>query len=59
MRFPNRFSAGGSDDYRVPPLLGGDSVAILSEDRVWHGRYRRNGEVEGDDDGRRNVKAQP
>ena len=31
MQFPNRFSAGGGDDYRLPPLLGGDSVAILHE----------------------------
>jgi crotonobetainyl-CoA:carnitine CoA-transferase CaiB-like acyl-CoA transferase len=31
MQFPNRFSAGGGDDYRPPPLLGGDSVAILRE----------------------------
>jgi crotonobetainyl-CoA:carnitine CoA-transferase CaiB-like acyl-CoA transferase len=31
MQFPNRFSAGGCDDYRPPPLLGGDSVAILRE----------------------------
>jgi len=31
MRFPNRFSADGRDDYRPPPLLGGDSVAILRE----------------------------
>ena len=31
MAFPNRFSAGGRDDYRPPPLLGGDSVAILRE----------------------------
>ena len=31
MQFPNRFSAGGREDYRPPPLLGGDSVAILRE----------------------------
>jgi crotonobetainyl-CoA:carnitine CoA-transferase CaiB-like acyl-CoA transferase len=31
IQFPNRFSAGGRDDYRPPPLLGGDSVAILRE----------------------------
>ena len=31
MQFPNRFSAGGREDYRLPPLLGGDSVAILRE----------------------------
>jgi crotonobetainyl-CoA:carnitine CoA-transferase CaiB-like acyl-CoA transferase len=31
MQFPNRFSAGGCDHYRPPPLLGGDSVAILRE----------------------------
>src|SRR5437899_12902790 len=35
MRFPNRFSSDGRDDYRRPPLLGGDSVAILSE--IGHG----------------------
>jgi crotonobetainyl-CoA:carnitine CoA-transferase CaiB-like acyl-CoA transferase len=31
MQFPNRFSAGGRKDYRPPPVLGGDSVAILRE----------------------------
>jgi crotonobetainyl-CoA:carnitine CoA-transferase CaiB-like acyl-CoA transferase len=31
MKFPNRFSAGGREDYRPPPLMGGDSVAILRE----------------------------
>jgi crotonobetainyl-CoA:carnitine CoA-transferase CaiB-like acyl-CoA transferase len=31
MQFPNRFSAGNRDDYRPPPLLGGDSIAILRE----------------------------
>lgn len=31
MRFPNWFSGGGREDYRRPPLLGGDSVAILRE----------------------------
>jgi crotonobetainyl-CoA:carnitine CoA-transferase CaiB-like acyl-CoA transferase len=31
MQFPNRFSADGRDDYRPPPPLGGDSVAILRE----------------------------
>jgi crotonobetainyl-CoA:carnitine CoA-transferase CaiB-like acyl-CoA transferase len=31
MQFPNRFSASGREDYRPPPLLGGDSVAILRE----------------------------
>jgi crotonobetainyl-CoA:carnitine CoA-transferase CaiB-like acyl-CoA transferase len=31
MKFPNRFSAGGREHYRPPPLLGGDSVAILRE----------------------------
>ena len=31
MKFPNRFSAGGRNDYRPPPLLGGDSVAVLRE----------------------------
>jgi len=31
MRFPNRFSASGREDYLPPPLLGGDSVAILRE----------------------------
>jgi crotonobetainyl-CoA:carnitine CoA-transferase CaiB-like acyl-CoA transferase len=31
IQFPNRFSADGRDDYRPPPLLGGDSVAILRE----------------------------
>jgi crotonobetainyl-CoA:carnitine CoA-transferase CaiB-like acyl-CoA transferase len=31
MQFANQFSAGGRDDYRSPPLLGGDSVAILRE----------------------------
>jgi crotonobetainyl-CoA:carnitine CoA-transferase CaiB-like acyl-CoA transferase len=31
MQFPNRFSAGGCDHYQPPPLLGGDSVAILRE----------------------------
>jgi crotonobetainyl-CoA:carnitine CoA-transferase CaiB-like acyl-CoA transferase len=31
MQFPNRFSADGRDDYCPPPLLGGDSVAILRE----------------------------
>jgi crotonobetainyl-CoA:carnitine CoA-transferase CaiB-like acyl-CoA transferase len=31
MKFPNRFSAGGREDYRPPPVLGGDSVAILRE----------------------------
>lgn len=31
MEFPNRFSAGGRDDYYPPPALGGDSIAILSE----------------------------
>src|SRR4029077_7606672 len=31
MQFSNRFSAGGRDDYVPPPLLGGDSVAILRE----------------------------
>jgi crotonobetainyl-CoA:carnitine CoA-transferase CaiB-like acyl-CoA transferase len=31
MKFPNRFSGGGREDYRPPPLLGGDSAAILRE----------------------------
>jgi crotonobetainyl-CoA:carnitine CoA-transferase CaiB-like acyl-CoA transferase len=31
MQFPNRFSDGGREDYHPPPLLGGDSVAILRE----------------------------
>jgi crotonobetainyl-CoA:carnitine CoA-transferase CaiB-like acyl-CoA transferase len=31
MQFPNRFSAGGCSDYHPPPLLGGDSVAVLRE----------------------------
>ena len=31
MKFPNRFSAGGREDYRPPPVLGADSVAILRE----------------------------
>jgi crotonobetainyl-CoA:carnitine CoA-transferase CaiB-like acyl-CoA transferase len=31
MKFPNRFSSGGREDYRAPPLMGGDSVAILRE----------------------------
>ena len=31
MQFPNRLSAGGRKDYRPPPVLGGDSVAILRE----------------------------
>jgi crotonobetainyl-CoA:carnitine CoA-transferase CaiB-like acyl-CoA transferase len=31
MKFPNKLSADGCDHYRLPPLLGGDSVAILRE----------------------------
>jgi len=31
MKFSNRFSGGGREDYLPPPLLGGDSVAILRE----------------------------
>jgi len=31
LAFPNRFSAGGRDDYRPAPLFGGDSVAILRD----------------------------
>jgi crotonobetainyl-CoA:carnitine CoA-transferase CaiB-like acyl-CoA transferase len=31
MKFPNRCSAAGRHDYRPPPSLGGDSVAILRE----------------------------
>lgn len=31
MQFPNRFSAGGRDDYLAAPLKGGDSVAILRD----------------------------
>jgi crotonobetainyl-CoA:carnitine CoA-transferase CaiB-like acyl-CoA transferase len=31
MQFPNRFSDGGRESYHPPPLLGGDSVAILRE----------------------------
>ena len=31
MQSPNRLSAGGRRDYRPPPLVGGDSVAILRE----------------------------
>lgn len=31
VQFPNRFSDGGCKDYRPPPLLGGDSIAILQE----------------------------
>jgi crotonobetainyl-CoA:carnitine CoA-transferase CaiB-like acyl-CoA transferase len=31
MQFPNRFSAGGREDYLPAPLKGGDSVAILRE----------------------------
>ncbi len=31
MQFPNRFSAGGREEYRLPPPLGGDSVEILRE----------------------------
>jgi crotonobetainyl-CoA:carnitine CoA-transferase CaiB-like acyl-CoA transferase len=31
MKFPNRFSGGGRDDYLPAPLKGGDSVAILRE----------------------------
>jgi len=31
MQFPNRFSAGGREDYRPAPLVGGDSIAILRE----------------------------
>jgi crotonobetainyl-CoA:carnitine CoA-transferase CaiB-like acyl-CoA transferase len=31
MHFPNRFSAGGRDDYLPAPLKGGDSIAILRE----------------------------
>jgi crotonobetainyl-CoA:carnitine CoA-transferase CaiB-like acyl-CoA transferase len=31
MQFPNRFSAGGRNDYLPAPLKGGDSVAILRE----------------------------
>jgi crotonobetainyl-CoA:carnitine CoA-transferase CaiB-like acyl-CoA transferase len=31
MQFPNRFSNGDREDYRPPPVLGGDSVAILRE----------------------------
>jgi crotonobetainyl-CoA:carnitine CoA-transferase CaiB-like acyl-CoA transferase len=31
MAFPNRFSAGGRDDYRPAPRLGGDSAAILRD----------------------------
>jgi crotonobetainyl-CoA:carnitine CoA-transferase CaiB-like acyl-CoA transferase len=31
MQFPNRFSADGCSNYYPPPLLGGDSVAVLRE----------------------------
>ena len=31
MAHPNKFSAGLREDYAAPPLLGGDSVEILSE----------------------------
>jgi crotonobetainyl-CoA:carnitine CoA-transferase CaiB-like acyl-CoA transferase len=31
MQFPNRFSAGGREDYLPAPLKGGDSIAILHE----------------------------
>ncbi len=31
MQFPNRFSAGGREDYLPAPLKGGDSIAILRE----------------------------
>jgi crotonobetainyl-CoA:carnitine CoA-transferase CaiB-like acyl-CoA transferase len=31
MKFSNRFSAGGREDYLPPPLVGGDNVAILRE----------------------------
>ncbi len=31
LAFPNRFSAGGRDDFTPAPLLGGDSVEILRE----------------------------
>jgi crotonobetainyl-CoA:carnitine CoA-transferase CaiB-like acyl-CoA transferase len=31
MEFPNRFSAGGREEYLPAPLKGGDSVAILRE----------------------------
>jgi crotonobetainyl-CoA:carnitine CoA-transferase CaiB-like acyl-CoA transferase len=31
MKFSNRFSGGGREDYLSPPLLGGDSVTILRE----------------------------
>jgi crotonobetainyl-CoA:carnitine CoA-transferase CaiB-like acyl-CoA transferase len=31
MQFPNRFSAGGRQDYLPAPLKGGDSVSILRE----------------------------
>ena len=31
MKFSNRFSGGGREDYLPPPLLGGDSVTILRE----------------------------
>jgi crotonobetainyl-CoA:carnitine CoA-transferase CaiB-like acyl-CoA transferase len=31
LAFPNRFSAGGRQDFRPAPLMGGDSVEILRE----------------------------
>jgi crotonobetainyl-CoA:carnitine CoA-transferase CaiB-like acyl-CoA transferase len=31
LAFPNRFSAGGREDFRPAPLMGGDSVEILRE----------------------------
>jgi crotonobetainyl-CoA:carnitine CoA-transferase CaiB-like acyl-CoA transferase len=31
LAFPNRFSAGGREDFKPAPLMGGDSVEILRE----------------------------
>jgi crotonobetainyl-CoA:carnitine CoA-transferase CaiB-like acyl-CoA transferase len=31
LTFPNRFSAGGREDFKPAPLMGGDSVEILRE----------------------------
>jgi crotonobetainyl-CoA:carnitine CoA-transferase CaiB-like acyl-CoA transferase len=31
LAFPNRFSAGGREDFRPAPLMGGDGVEILRE----------------------------
>jgi crotonobetainyl-CoA:carnitine CoA-transferase CaiB-like acyl-CoA transferase len=31
LAFPNRFSAGGRENFRPAPLMGGDSIEILRE----------------------------